>query len=100
MALRLVITDALWAELESVLRTLKHYAGSPPQLRDRLFIEAVLYQARTGIHHSISGGTSARSKNSLAVSARDSRTVRASDFFGVLCICRSRGKKSDDQYAT
>jgi transposase len=49
MALRLVITDAVWAELEPVLRALKHYAGSPPQLSDRMFIEAVLYQARTGI---------------------------------------------------
>jgi transposase len=49
MAPRLVITDAVWAELEPVLRTLKHYAGSPPQLSDRMFIEAVLYQARTGI---------------------------------------------------
>ena len=49
MALRLVITDAVWAELEPVLRTIKHYAGSPPQLHDRMFIEAVLYQARTGI---------------------------------------------------
>jgi transposase len=49
MALRLVITDAVWAEMEPVLRAIKHYAGSPPQLSDRLFIEAVLYQARTGI---------------------------------------------------
>jgi transposase len=49
MALRLVITDAVWAEMEPVVRALKHYAGSPPQLSDRLFIEAVLYQARTGI---------------------------------------------------
>jgi transposase len=49
MALRLVISDAVWAELEPVVRALKHYAGSPPQLSDRMFIEAVLYQARTGI---------------------------------------------------
>ena len=49
MALRLVITDAIWAEMEPALRALKHYAGSPPQLSDRMFIEAVLYQARTGI---------------------------------------------------
>ncbi len=49
MAIRLVITDAVWAALELVLRTLQHYAGSPPQLNDRMFIEAVLYQARTGI---------------------------------------------------
>jgi putative transposase len=49
MALRLVITDTLWAEIEPVLRAIKHSAGSPPQLSDRMFIEAVLYQARTGI---------------------------------------------------
>jgi transposase len=49
MAIRLVITDAIWAELEPVLRSMKYYAGSPPQLSDRLFIEAVLYQARPGI---------------------------------------------------
>lgn len=42
MALRLVITDAVWAELEPVLRTITHYAGSPPQLNDRMCIEAVL----------------------------------------------------------
>ena len=49
MTIRLVSTDAVWAALELVLRTIKHYAGSPPQLNDRMFIEAVLYQARTGI---------------------------------------------------
>ena len=49
MAIRLVITDAVWAELEPILRTIKHSAGSPPQLHDRMCIEAVLYQARTGI---------------------------------------------------
>jgi hypothetical protein len=49
MAIRLVITDAVWAELEPALRIIQHSAGSPPQLHDRMFIEAVLYQARTGI---------------------------------------------------
>jgi transposase len=49
MAIRLVITDAVWVELEPILRTIQHYAGSPPQLNDRMFIDAVLYQARTGI---------------------------------------------------
>ena len=48
MALRLLISDAVWAEVEPVLRDLKHAAGSPPVLSDRMFIEAVLYQARTG----------------------------------------------------
>jgi transposase len=49
MARRLVITDAVWAEIAPALRTIKHYAGSPPRLSDRMCIEAVLYQARTGI---------------------------------------------------
>ena len=49
MALRLLISDALWSTIEPVLRELKHAAGSPPKLSDRMFIEAVLYQARTGI---------------------------------------------------
>ena len=41
-------TDAVWSEIEPVLRELKHAAGSPPVLSDRMFIEAVLFQARTG----------------------------------------------------
>ena len=49
MALRLLISDALWSKIEPVLRELKHAAGSPPKLSDRMFIEAVLYQAHTGI---------------------------------------------------
>ena len=49
MTLRLLISDALWSKIEPVLRELKHAAGSPPKLSDRMFIEAVLYQARTGI---------------------------------------------------
>lgn len=48
MALRLLISDAVWAEVKLVLRDLKHAAGRPPVLSDRMFIEAVLYQARTG----------------------------------------------------
>ena len=48
MSVRLLLTDEAWAELTSVLATLKSRAGSPPVLSDRLFIEAVLYLARTG----------------------------------------------------
>ena len=48
MAVRLLISDAVCAEVEPVLRDLKHAAGSPPVLSDRMFLEAVLYQARTG----------------------------------------------------
>jgi transposase len=49
MAIRLVITEAVWAELAPVLRSITHDAGSPPQLNARLCIEAVLYPARTGL---------------------------------------------------
>ena len=49
MSVRLLLTDEAWAELAPILATLKSRAGSPPALSDRLFIEAVLYLARTGI---------------------------------------------------
>ena len=48
MSIRLLLTDEAWAELASLLATLKSRAGSPPALSDRLFIEAVLSLARTG----------------------------------------------------
>ena len=48
MALRLLITDAICSTLEPLLRESKHAAGAPPRLSDRMVIEAVLYQARTG----------------------------------------------------
>jgi putative transposase len=49
MSVRLLLTDEAWAEIAPILATLKSRAGSPPALSDRLFIEAVLYRARTGI---------------------------------------------------
>jgi len=49
MSVRLLLTDEAWAEIAPILATLKSRAGSPPALNDRLFIEAVLYRARTGI---------------------------------------------------
>ena len=48
MAFRSLISDALWLTIEPVLRELKHAVGSPPKLSNRMFIEAVLYQAHTG----------------------------------------------------
>ena len=48
MPVRLLITDDAWAQIESALVGLKSKAGNPPELSDRLFIEAVLYNARTG----------------------------------------------------
>jgi transposase len=49
MAIRLLLTDAAWAEIEPRLTAIKHKAGSPAGLSDRLFIEAVLYVASTGL---------------------------------------------------
>ena len=48
MSVRLLLTDEAWAEIAPILATLKSRAGSPPALSDRLFIEAILYLARTG----------------------------------------------------
>jgi transposase len=46
---RLLLTDEAWQDLAVILERVKHKAGSPPQQSDRMFIEAVLYVARTGI---------------------------------------------------
>src|SRR5215510_7249716 len=48
MSVRLLLTDAAWAEIAPILTAMKSRAGSPPVLSDRMFIEAVLYLARTG----------------------------------------------------
>ena len=49
MSIRMLLTNEAWAEIEPRLAVIKHKAGSPPELSDRLFIEAVLYLARTGL---------------------------------------------------
>jgi transposase len=46
---RLILTEEAWQDLAVILEKVKHKAGSPPRQSDRLFIEAVLYVARTGI---------------------------------------------------
>src|SRR5512138_901965 len=48
MSVRLLLTDAAWAEIAPILATIKSRAGSPPVLSDRMFLEAVLSLARTG----------------------------------------------------
>src|SRR5262249_35378216 len=48
MSVRLLLTDEAWAEIAPILATIKSRAGSPPVLSDRMFIEAMLYLARTG----------------------------------------------------
>src|SRR5215471_212647 len=49
MSVRLLLTDEAWAEIAPILATLKSRAGHPPVLSDRMFLEAVLYLARTGM---------------------------------------------------
>ena len=49
MSVRLLLTDAAWEQMATILARIKHPAGHPPALSDRMFIEAVLYVARTGI---------------------------------------------------
>jgi putative transposase len=48
--MRYVITDELWTALGPVAQAAKrNRCGQKPQLSDRLFFEALLYLARTGI---------------------------------------------------
>jgi transposase len=49
MSVRLLLTNKAWEPIATILALVKHPAGSPPVLSDRMFIEAVLYVARTGI---------------------------------------------------
>lgn len=49
MSVRLLLTNKAWEQIATILALVKHPAGSPPVLSDRMFIEAVLYVARTGI---------------------------------------------------
>lgn len=46
---RLVLTDEAWKDIAKLLEEIKNKAGRPPEQSDRMFIEAVLYVARTGI---------------------------------------------------
>ncbi len=48
--MRYLITDGLWAALEPAVSRAKRYkCGQAPRLPERLFFEALLYLARTGI---------------------------------------------------
>ena len=49
MSIHMLLTDEAWAEIDPRLTAIKHEAGSPSELSDRLFIEAVLYLARTAL---------------------------------------------------
>jgi putative transposase len=48
--MRYMLTDDLWAALGPLVERAKKYrSGQPPVLPERMFFEAVLYWARTGI---------------------------------------------------
>jgi putative transposase len=48
--MRYLLTDDLWSAMEPLVRQAKrHKGGQVPVLPDRLFFEALLYLARTGI---------------------------------------------------
>ena len=49
MSVRLLLTDSIWNRIEAILTEVKSKAGRPPDISDRMFLEAVLYVARTGI---------------------------------------------------
>jgi putative transposase len=49
MSVRLLLTDEAWEQMATILARIKQPAGRPPELSDRMFIEAVLSVARTGI---------------------------------------------------
>jgi putative transposase len=49
MAVRVLLTDAAWEPLATILVRIKHPAGQPPALSDRMVLAAVLYVARTGL---------------------------------------------------
>ena len=47
--MRKMITNAMWAVLEAhVVPTGRHACGAKPETSDRVFLEALLYVARTG----------------------------------------------------
>jgi putative transposase len=46
---RFMLTDDAWKEIAAVLQAVKRPDGRPPVQSDRMFLEAVLYGARTGV---------------------------------------------------
>ena len=46
---RRLLTNAMWEQFAAALTEVKDPRGAPPGLDDRMFVEAVLYLARTGL---------------------------------------------------
>jgi len=50
LVMRYVLTEPIWEKLEPLVKAAKRSpVGAKPELSDRLFLEAVLYRARTGL---------------------------------------------------
>ena len=49
MSVKLQLTDAMWHQMQSVLTAVKPKSGRPPNQDDPMFIETVVYVAKTGI---------------------------------------------------
>src|SRR5437762_9701389 len=50
IVMRYMLSDDLWAVMGPLVeRAKRHTSGQPPRLADRMFFEAVLYWARTGV---------------------------------------------------
>ena len=48
--MRLLLTNPIWELLEPMVENAKHSkAGAKPEISERLFLEAILYLARTGV---------------------------------------------------
>lgn len=47
--MRYLITDEIWAVLGPMVERCRSKLGPEPELPDRIFFEAVLYWARTGV---------------------------------------------------
>ena len=44
---RFLISDALWKAVEPIIREVKGTIGAPSKISPRMFVEAILHQART-----------------------------------------------------
>ena len=49
MSVRILLRDTAWEHIATLMAVIKHPAGSPPVLSDRMCLEAVLDVARTGL---------------------------------------------------
>lgn len=44
---RFLVSDALWNAIETLIIEIKRKQNNPPKLSNRMFVEAILHQART-----------------------------------------------------